>query len=122
MAQRELAQMAKRQRDYGRATELWQQLARSRSAKSPEVAIEAYEQLAIYYEHKARDPHRAAELTQAAIQELIAVSTAKHAAHLDCAQSVRIQTRLERRLARLTRNANPARAADVTQPRRGGTT
>ena len=103
MAQRELAQMAKRQRDYGRATELWQQLARCRSAKTPDVAIEAYEQLAIYYEHKARDPQRAVELTKAAMQELHATLTANRDGQLDPAHSRRIQSRLECRLARLTR-------------------
>ncbi|MGO9639830.1 MAG: ribonuclease H-like domain-containing protein [Candidatus Acidiferrales bacterium] len=107
MARRELAQMAKRQRDYSRATELWEQLARSRSATTPEVAIEAYEQLAIYYEHHAREPKRAAELTQAAMEELRKASCAQNA-HLDFDRSRRIQSRLDRRLARLARKAHSA--------------
>jgi len=115
MAQRELAQMAKRQRDYGRATELWRQLARSCSAKTPEVAIEACEQLAIYYEHHACDPLRAAHLAQAAMQQVRAASAANPAAQPNLAHSRRIQARLERRLARLARKVG---TADSSEPRR----
>lgn len=114
MAQRELAQMAKRQRDYGRATELWQQLSRSRNAKTPGVAIEACEQLAIYYEHQARDPQRAAELTKAAMQELNATLISNRDSQPDLAHSRRIQSRLECRLDRLTRKAARAmKSADL---------
>ena len=82
-------------------------MARSRSATTPEVAIEAYEQLAIYYEHHAREPMRAAELTQAAMEELRKASCAQNA-HLDFDRSRRIRSRLDRRLARLARKAKSA--------------
>jgi hypothetical protein len=93
-ARRELAALAKRQRDYARATALWNELVgedlsapsaaadgaesvragfsppagRLKPAPTEETQdIDAYEQLAIYYEHRARDPHRALQLTRAAL-------------------------------------------------------
>jgi Flp pilus assembly protein TadD len=44
-ARHEAAKLAKRDPDFGRAIELWHELA-----SSPEPSIEALEQLAIYYE------------------------------------------------------------------------
>ena len=89
LAQRELAQLAKREQDYTRATSLWEELRqgstsdkRKKSAttledaqKALEAAIEAAEQLAIYYEHRAKQPQRAAELTSHAITELRSAQT-----------------------------------------------
>ena len=49
-ARHELARLAKRQREFGRATELWQELA-----ASPIPSFEACEQLAIHYERRARN-------------------------------------------------------------------
>src|SRR3982074_2486682 len=84
LAKRELAQLAKREQDYARATSLWEELRQASTSakrkkpavalkdtkKALEAAIEAAEQLAIYYEHRAKQPHRAAELTAHTIAEL----------------------------------------------------
>lgn len=64
-ARRSLAKLAKREGDFDRACELWQDaLCNSRHG------YEAYEQLAVYYEHKARDPERALAVVRQAINEL----------------------------------------------------
>ncbi|HET6176076.1 MAG TPA: ribonuclease H-like domain-containing protein, partial [Candidatus Sulfotelmatobacter sp.] len=64
-ARRSLARLAKREGDFEVACELWKDaLGNSRHG------YEAYEQMAIYYEHKARDPERALEVVRQAINEL----------------------------------------------------
>jgi uncharacterized protein len=65
VARRSLARLAKRQGDFELACELWKgALGNSRHG------YEAYEQLAIYYERTARDPERAREFVQQALDEL----------------------------------------------------
>jgi tetratricopeptide (TPR) repeat protein len=65
VARRSLARLAKRQGDFELACELWQDaLGNSRHG------YEAYEQLAIYYERKARDPEQAREVVKRALDEL----------------------------------------------------
>jgi hypothetical protein len=115
LAQRELAQLAKRELDYTRAISLWDAL---REAPGPadtkdaprhvedapralESAIDAAEQLAIYYEHRAKQPHQALDLIRAAIAELHVAS--EHDAKFATGRAVRIQTRLTVRLKRLQR-------------------
>ena len=64
-ARRSLARLAKREGDFELACELWKNaLGNSRHG------YEAYEQLAMYYEHKARDPEQAQQIVQQAISEL----------------------------------------------------
>ncbi len=64
-ARRSLARLAKREGDFEFACELWKDaLGNSRRG------YEAYEQLAIYYEHKARDPEQARQIVGQAIDEL----------------------------------------------------
>lgn len=116
LAQRELAQLAKRERDYIRATSLWEEL---RQASTPakgrtpivapedaeqalEAAIEAAEQLAIYQEHRAKQPRCAAELTAQALTEL---RRARFAGEITTARATRIEARLARRLLRLERRS-----------------
>jgi len=70
--------------------------------KALEAAIEAAEQLAMYYEHRAKQPHRAAELTAHAIAEL---RTAQREGGIAVARAHKIKERLARRLARLGRRA-----------------
>src|SRR5260370_3259436 len=84
LARRELAQLANREQDYARATTLWEEL---RQASTPakckrsgvtledarnalEAAIEGAEQLAIYYEHRAKQPWRAPQITSPPNAEL----------------------------------------------------
>jgi len=64
-ARRSLARLAKREGDFSLACDLWEgALGNSRHG------YEAYEQLAIYYEHKARNPEQARQLVRRAIDEL----------------------------------------------------
>jgi hypothetical protein len=114
LARRELAQLAKREQDYPRATSLWEELRqastlakRRRTAITPEdaqktleSAIEAAEQLAIYYEHRAKQPQRAAELTSHAIAEL---RSAQRDGGIAAARANKIEARLVRRVSRLER-------------------
>jgi uncharacterized protein YprB with RNaseH-like and TPR domain len=101
-ARRELARLAKRERDYARATSLWEELAGDSTD-----GMEAYEQLAIYYEHHARAPERAAGLTRDALREL---RRAVRAGAFDPHRYQKLKTRLEHRLARLERKARPAQS------------
>lgn len=65
VARRSLAKLAKREGDYDLACELWKDaLGNSRHG------YDAYEQLAIYYEHRVRDPERGLEVVRQAINEL----------------------------------------------------
>jgi len=114
LAQRELAQLAKREKDYTRATSLWEALRKTSalvkrkktaiagedSLKALESAIEAAEQLAIYYEHRAKQPHRAAELIRASITEL---RDAQSLNGIEPSRANKIEARLNRRLFRLER-------------------
>ena len=122
VAQRELAQLAKRENDYTRATSLWEDLRRTPALvkrkknvlfvegalKTLESAIEAAEQLAIYYEHRAKQPHRAAELMRASITEL---RDAQSVSGIETSRAKKIEARLARRLVRLER-----RCATTTAP------
>jgi uncharacterized protein YprB with RNaseH-like and TPR domain len=122
LAQRELAQLAKREKDYTRATSLWEELRRASSPVKRkknalsveetlnviESAIEAAEQLAIYFEHRVKRPHRAAELIRASITEL---RDAQCAGGIESSRAYKIEARLTRRLIRLER-----RCAGRTEP------
>lgn len=125
LAQRELAQLAKRELDYTRAISLWEGLRRTfrpgqldeppmlleETQRALESAIEAAEQLAIYYEHRAKQPRRALGLIRAAIAQFDAVrNTGKLAKN----RASTMESRLMRRLSRLERRC-------VTAPLRPGT-
>jgi uncharacterized protein YprB with RNaseH-like and TPR domain len=132
-AQRELALLAKRDRDYVRAAALWQQLATRctqaasvelscRASEMPTVAgtntlkstreagsgtifeLEACEQLAIYYEHRAQQPERAAELARAALD---ALGRALRAGAITPSRYQKLRARLDYRLLRLQRKHRP---------------
>jgi uncharacterized protein YprB with RNaseH-like and TPR domain len=114
LARRELAHLAKRELDYARATSLWEELRQppkvvkrhdagilqEDAQRALEAAIEAAEQLAIYYEHRVKQPWRAAELTSHAIAKL---QGAQLAGGIAAARAHKIEARLVRRLARLQR-------------------
>jgi uncharacterized protein YprB with RNaseH-like and TPR domain len=104
-ARRELAQLAKRERDYSLASSLWEGL-RGDSREG----LDAYEQLAIYYEHHARQPGRAAALSREA---LAAMRQALRAGHIESGRYRKLHARLEHRLARLERKATLASAASL---------
>ena len=123
-AQHELARLAKRERDYPRATSLWEGLRKTPdsvaqrlpralasdedSQRALKAAIEAAEQLAIYYEHRARQPRRAADLTRSAIDEL---QNAKQRSRIQGGWTRKLEERLLRRLARLERHLHLAHGA-----------
>jgi uncharacterized protein YprB with RNaseH-like and TPR domain len=64
-ARRSLARLAKREGDFELACELWKD-----AVGNSRHGYEAYEQLAIYYEHNARDPEQAQQIVREAINEL----------------------------------------------------
>lgn len=92
-AQRELALLAKRQRDFERSNALWEQLL----GDSPD-GLRAYEQLAIYFEHRAREPERAATLMREA---LVRLREALHAGRVSSHQYQQWHTSFQHRLSRL---------------------
>jgi len=65
--------------------------------------LEAFEQLAMYYEHHAKQPERAAELTRDALREL---RGAFRLSLLDPSRYRKLKTRLEHRLRRLERKTD----------------
>jgi len=96
-ARRSLARLAKRDGDHALACKLWEEmLGNSREG------FEAYEQLAIYYERHARQPHRAAALARKAIAELRRAGRLGTIAPHACRAG---RARFEKRLARLERKA-----------------
>jgi uncharacterized protein YprB with RNaseH-like and TPR domain len=117
LAQRELAQLAKRGLDYTQAISLWDGLrqlpATNNRKESPlavederralESAVEAAEQLAIHYEHRAKQPRHALDLIRAAIAELQA---ARRAGIVTDEYEAKVHARLDRRLARLERRCS----------------
>jgi len=92
-ARRELARLAKREHDFDRATALWEDIL-----GETREGLDAYEQLAIYYEHRARAPERALELTREA---LAALRIAGQRGSVPAALYRRLRERLGRRLERL---------------------
>src|SRR5579872_1928215 len=118
LAQMELAQMAKRELDFTRAVSLWNVLRqapaknkRHRSfllaedaQKALESAIAAAEQLAIHYEHRAKEPQRALEVIRAALVELQQAGREKI---LASDRAKKIEARLMLRLTRLERRCAP---------------
>lgn len=94
-ARRSLAKLAKRDGDFELACELW-----SGALGNSRHGYEAYEQLAIYYEHEARDPEQALKVGRQAVDELRhAVQTGEIApgAYRE------IKARFDRRIVRLER-------------------
>jgi hypothetical protein len=94
-ARRSLARLAKREGDFRTARELWET-----AVGTSREGLEAYEQLAIYYEHRAREPQRAAEIARQALAELRRASRLGLIAAGAYAQN---KAKFERRLARLER-------------------
>ncbi len=92
-ARRELALLAKRQRDFESSNAQWEQLL----GDSPE-GLRAYEQLAIYYEHHAREPRHAATLTREALVQL---REALHSGRISIHQYEHWHSSFQHRLNRL---------------------
>jgi len=90
-----LARLAKRDGDLARARELWENtLGNSREG------YEAYEQLAIYYEHQASEQRRALAITREALAQL---RRANQVGTIASTAYRRTKARFEHRLVRLER-------------------
>ncbi len=92
-AQRALAGLYKRERNYDRANRLWEELL-----QADEDFLHAAEELAIFYEHRARDCDKAATIVRQAISRL---HGALRRNRLEPYQHRRMVERLEYRLQRL---------------------
>src|SRR3989441_41039 len=108
VARRSLARLAKRQGDFDLACELWKTaLGNSRHG------YDAYEQLAMYYEHEARETERAQRIVQQALDEL---SRAVQVGDIAPGPYREIKARFDRRMERLNRkHSRPLLAALMTQ-------
>jgi uncharacterized protein len=93
IAQRELALLAKRQGDFEVSNTLWENLLGGTIE-----GLKAYEQLAIYYEHHARAPQRAALLSREALGKL---QEAFRDGRLPTPQYLRWHASFQHRLSRL---------------------
>ena len=90
--------LAKREGDLALACQLWEgMLGNSREG------FEAYEQLAIHYEHRAKEPHRAASFARKALADLHRACELGAIAPTAYRQR---RVRFERRLVRLERKAS----------------
>jgi uncharacterized protein YprB with RNaseH-like and TPR domain len=96
-AKRSLARLAKREGDLTLAHDLWQGML-----GSSREGLEAYEQLAIYYERHSRELHQAALVSRDALREL---QKAKHWGIIGTGAYQRMRAQFEKRLARVERKA-----------------
>jgi tetratricopeptide (TPR) repeat protein len=97
-ARRSLARLAKREGDFDLACELWKD-----ALGNTRQGYEAYEQLAIYYEHKARNPEEARRVVSQALDELrraIQVGDTTPGAYRE------FKARFDRRMERLDRKGS----------------
>jgi len=100
---RELAALAKRRGDHEQAAALWHELA-----AGTQDAIYACEQLAIYYERRARDVHRAAEFATLALAKLRQERIHSRDPYV-ASRGWRLEERIERRIDRLNERLRPSR-------------
>lgn len=96
-ARRSLACLVRREGDFEVAARLWRELL-----GNSREGLEAYEQLAIFYEHHAREPHRAASLAREALALL---RRAHRLGTIAPGLYRRRRERFEHRLERLERKA-----------------
>ena len=96
-AKRSLAQLAKREGDLTLARELWKGML-----GSSREGLQAYEQLAIYYERHSREPHQAAVVSRDALNEL---QEAKRLGMIGTGAYQKMRAQFEKRLARVERKA-----------------
>jgi tetratricopeptide (TPR) repeat protein len=94
-ARRSLARLAKREGDFDLACELWKN-----AVGNLRHGYEAYEHLAIYYEHKARNPEQARQIVLRAIDEL---RRANQAGDIAPGAYHEIRARFDHRMERLER-------------------
>jgi len=97
LARRSLARLAKRDGNHDAAVKLWEEMAGDSSE-----GLEAYRELAIYYEHRAHDPYRAASIAKKA---LAALRRANRLGTIAAAAYQKQRKAFEHRLGRLERKA-----------------
>jgi tetratricopeptide (TPR) repeat protein len=97
-ARHEAAKLAKRERDFSRATELWNELA-----DSSEPSFEALEQLAIYYERREKDYSEAIRITRSALSQ---IRPASRLCLVRPEWHAKLSARLKQRLIRVQRKAD----------------
>ena len=111
-ARHELARLAKRERDFGYAAELWRGIAQSSGQN-----FEACEQLCIHYERRMGDLAEAARITKNAIAQ---VHRARRLGLMEPQRLAQWADRFERRLSRLEQKAaRPQRLARALQTKGG---
>jgi len=93
IAKKELALAAKRRRDFNYANALWENLLGDTAE-----GLKAYEQLAIYYEHHAKELRSAAKLSREALHRL---QEAYGKGRILSSQYMRLHARLHHRINRL---------------------
>ena len=93
IAQRELARIAKRERNFELSNALWEKLLGSTME-----GLKAYEQLAIHYEHRDCQPQKAASLSR---QALIKLQEAFNSGQLPAHQYRKWHASFQHRLTRL---------------------
>jgi hypothetical protein len=98
-----LARIAKREGDHVLACELWEKMIGEKASGTSREGLEAYEQLAIHYERRARTPRRAAELITRALTDL---RRANRLGLIAAGAYAQKRARFERRLARLQRKVS----------------
>ena len=96
-ASRELALMAKRRGDHDQAVALWHELV-----NDPEDGLHACEQLAIYYERRAKNIPRAQEFAKLGIAKINRLRSSLRDSYIS-SRVVKTEETFLHRLARLTR-------------------
>lgn len=99
VARRELAMLVKRSGNFVRANALWEELAEG-LAHGPSEAFHAFEQLAIFCEHREKDLKRAADICLRALKLLRHAKTSRWHA-IDPAKAARTAASFEHRLKRI---------------------
>jgi len=110
-ARHELARLAKRERDFGYAAELWHGIT-----EGSHSSFEACEQLCIHYERRMGDLAEAARMTKRAIAQL---RRARRLALIEPQRHAHWAARFERRLSRLEQKAARLGTAAGKMPAKG---
>lgn len=101
-ARRELALMAKRRGEHARAAKIWLEIV-----ADPHDGIHACEQLAIYYERRAKDPAKAAQFAKLALAALRHQRANSRDLYL-AGRTARLEQKFLHRLARLQHQIKPS--------------
>ena len=118
-ARRELALLAKRRGDHAAAAALWHELAADTIGNALD-AIHACEQLALYYERRMKDLHRAAEFSRLALARVERLQSSSRDPYV-AARLARLKQRFLNRVTRLQHRmalASGAARLPLLEPRR----